>query len=543
MLLWLIVLLAVIYIYIVYAETKENRPNLQPKLDAANATLYGASWCHYTLLQLATLQQMASFIASYQLDPDSFKHWSRSQLKIMGLNPEMAKGLAGATKSSIGYIPKFKYKEGTGEVWSAGSGGGNWINWYVYRYGRSYGGMFNVSNIRENAIKNGHLQTLVLGEMTEPTTFLEASMANEGTYWGWHSCSTAGCFSQSLDNGPKPMGKAYLSTWTDYHANDYSPLTCDDVKKMQIPTCAKAKVVGKQCNQASVPYLCYQNNNSPCPNGYEPIPMTCGTSPLNAVCKRKFTKAYELTPYEQYECCSGLKQGAINCASDYCVAGKDSGGNTQTKCNLFLPEYCSQKATAYPMLNGKPIPNKSTWLKNITPATDTTGLTFLSDKFPGCGCNDPDYETFTKAKYKAVKFNTKEGGGEIDFSQDVSPQCWFEPCSKIAENPDYRGAPNCTFSFCAAVQANTITGAGDKKLVNTCTASATTKTTTNTKTAKANSTADATTSLANSIASLAATEAIKKGPNNTTNTNLYMYIGIGAGVFVLLVILVMLFRK
>lgn len=416
------------------------------------------------------------------------------------------------------------------------------MNYYVYRYGRSYGGMFNVSNITENAIKNGQydLQTFVAGEITEPSTSLNAKMANTVadmgrlgqwiSYWGWHN-------GQSLDGGPVPMGRAYLSS--------ADALTCDDLGQtnknngMLIPSCEKATQVGQACNQASVPFFCTQNMDRDCPHNYSPFPVTCGKN--HVVCKRNLTPTEENSDNELYNCCSGIKKGAINCSSDYCVAAAGAtNGNTETKCHSFLPKYCKQLAAGYPKVKNSAgkysvMQDKATWLNNVTPATDRTNVTFLSDEYPGCGCNDDDYVNFTKKKYVLVKYNTKGGGGEIDISADVTLKCWFGPCATAASK-DYTGAPNCTYSACVAVQDNAITGAGDKKLVNTCTASA--KTNVNkTKNNSANS-ADANTSLANSIASLAAAETV-----HPKNTNLYIYIGIGAGVFVLLVILVMLFRK
>lgn len=56
MLHWLIFLTVIIAV--IYYKTFKATPNLQPKLDAANATLYGANWCHYTLLQQRELQKL-----------------------------------------------------------------------------------------------------------------------------------------------------------------------------------------------------------------------------------------------------------------------------------------------------------------------------------------------------------------------------------------------------------------------------------------------------------------------------------------------------
>lgn len=93
MLLWLIVLLAVIYIYIVYAETKENRPNLQPKLDAANATLYGASWCHYTLLQQRELEKMNLTVKYVECAGKSQRHCQKvTAFPTWRLNKQMIPG-------------------------------------------------------------------------------------------------------------------------------------------------------------------------------------------------------------------------------------------------------------------------------------------------------------------------------------------------------------------------------------------------------------------------------------------------------------------
>ena len=76
-------------------------------------------------------KELANAIQAYQNNPDVYKGWSKNKLSIMGLNPEMSLGLAGATKDNHGdYVPKNFYDGGQKKIvpWGAGAGGGNYTN-------------------------------------------------------------------------------------------------------------------------------------------------------------------------------------------------------------------------------------------------------------------------------------------------------------------------------------------------------------------------------------------------------------------------------
>ena len=75
-----------------------------------------------------TPQQLATAIKVYQQNPNAFKGVDTTKLQIMGLNPTMSLGSAGATKTSIGYIPT---KRIDGANWTSGAGGGNWSDFYL----------------------------------------------------------------------------------------------------------------------------------------------------------------------------------------------------------------------------------------------------------------------------------------------------------------------------------------------------------------------------------------------------------------------------
>jgi hypothetical protein len=91
-------------------------------------------------LQLSK-KELANAIQAYQVNPDVYKGWDKSKLSIMGLNPNMSLGKAGATKTPEGtYVPTQAFDYGVGgdygkkeATWTSGAGGGNWSNFYLSR--------------------------------------------------------------------------------------------------------------------------------------------------------------------------------------------------------------------------------------------------------------------------------------------------------------------------------------------------------------------------------------------------------------------------
>lgn len=73
--------------------------------------------------------EIANAIKVYQQNPNVFKGVSPLKLQIMGLNPAMSQGQAGAVETSIGYVPKTRTSDGA--TWTSGAGGGNWSNFYL----------------------------------------------------------------------------------------------------------------------------------------------------------------------------------------------------------------------------------------------------------------------------------------------------------------------------------------------------------------------------------------------------------------------------
>ncbi len=81
-------------------------------------------------------KELANAIHAYSVNPDVYKGWDKNKLTIMGLNPNMSQGKAGATKTGSGmYVPTKAYDQAQrGEAtWSSGAGGGNWTYFYLSR--------------------------------------------------------------------------------------------------------------------------------------------------------------------------------------------------------------------------------------------------------------------------------------------------------------------------------------------------------------------------------------------------------------------------
>jgi len=79
-------------------------------------------------------KELANAIQAYQVNPNVYKGWDQNKLKVMGLNPNMSLGAAGATKTPNGtYVPTMAYdaaQKGQAK-WTSGAGGGNWSNFYL----------------------------------------------------------------------------------------------------------------------------------------------------------------------------------------------------------------------------------------------------------------------------------------------------------------------------------------------------------------------------------------------------------------------------
>lgn len=102
-----------------------------------------------------TKPQLATAIKVYQKNPNAFKGVDPTKLQIMGLSPEMTKGIAGATQTSIGYIPTMA---GT-KSWTSGAGGGNWTNFYTSVIGK---GAFNSnSDVDTTAVPDTQQETIL----------------------------------------------------------------------------------------------------------------------------------------------------------------------------------------------------------------------------------------------------------------------------------------------------------------------------------------------------------------------------------------------
>ena len=102
-----------------------------------------------------TKPQLATAIKVYQQNPNAFQGVDPTKLQIMGLSPEMTKGIAGATQTSIGYIPTM---DGT-KSWTSGAGGGNWTNFYTSVIGK---GRFNSnSDVDTSAVPDTQQETIL----------------------------------------------------------------------------------------------------------------------------------------------------------------------------------------------------------------------------------------------------------------------------------------------------------------------------------------------------------------------------------------------
>jgi len=131
--------------------------------------------------------QLATAIKVYQQNPNAYKGMDKTKLQIMGLNPNMSLGEAGATKTSIGYVPTTgtdPYQGGKSVSWNAGAGGGNWSYFYVAKN----------SGIRFSS--NGDIDTLAVPDAQQKKQ-MDDNYITKAT--------------QIINNETDPAVKAYLN--------------------------------------------------------------------------------------------------------------------------------------------------------------------------------------------------------------------------------------------------------------------------------------------------------------------------------------------
>lgn len=87
-----------------------------------------------------TKKELSNAIQAYQVNPDIYKGWSPAKLQIMGLNPNMSQGKAGATKTGWGYVPtsttdpdpsKSSWGQPGQKNWTSALKNTNFSNFYV----------------------------------------------------------------------------------------------------------------------------------------------------------------------------------------------------------------------------------------------------------------------------------------------------------------------------------------------------------------------------------------------------------------------------
>ncbi len=126
------------------ATATQGTPTYNGLLALKNALTYGQGLAPPTVVSFKDTQgkpdiavplsyaQLATAIKVYQQNPNAYLGMSPTKLQVMGLSPEMAKGQAGATETSIGYIPTIRANDGA--TFTRGAGGGNWTDFYTAKY-------------------------------------------------------------------------------------------------------------------------------------------------------------------------------------------------------------------------------------------------------------------------------------------------------------------------------------------------------------------------------------------------------------------------
>jgi hypothetical protein len=138
--------------------------------------------------------QLATAIKVYQQNPNAYLGMSPTKLQILGLSPEMSKGSAGATQTSIGFIPTLR---SDGATWTSGAGGGNWTDFYTTK-GQS---IFS---------SNSSIDTLAVPDAQQQKQMNDNYITK---------------VSQIIDNESDPSVKAYLNYQLDVfkYNNGYIP--------------------------------------------------------------------------------------------------------------------------------------------------------------------------------------------------------------------------------------------------------------------------------------------------------------------------------
>ena len=164
----------------------------------------------------------------------------------------------------------------------------------------------------------------------------------------------------------------------------------------------------------------------------------------------------------RYDCCAGDKIGnALACDQGYCA--DNDGGTDVSSCNDHMQTYCQVLRSQYPKKNGvlqpRTGPNSLTSdLQALTPTSDLSMYTWLSDDYKGCACWDSDYADFVKQQQKVV-IRTSDGT-QISNNYPENLMCWFTPCVNSISRISWLN-PSCpSIQVCIQYQNNQISAGG-----------------------------------------------------------------------------------
>lgn len=154
--------------------------------------------------------QLATAIKVYQQNPNAFKGVDTTKLQIMGLNPKMSLGEAGATKTNIGYIPTTAidpYQGFKNVTWNAGAGGGkNWAYFYTAK-NRSTTFSSN-SDIDTSAVPDTQQETLLNNNyISQVETIINAQTNPQVKAYLQYELDTFKYKIGDLPNPPTPVPK------------------------------------------------------------------------------------------------------------------------------------------------------------------------------------------------------------------------------------------------------------------------------------------------------------------------------------------------
>lgn len=208
------------------ATATQGTPSYNGLLALQNALTYGQGLAPPTVVSFKDAQgnpdiavplsnaQLATAIKVYQQNPNAYLGMSPIKLQVMGLSPEMAKGQAGATETSIGYIPTIR---SDGATWTKGAGGGNWTNFYTAKY-RS--GIFS---------SNSNIDTLAVPDATQKKQMNDNYIAQ---------------VTQIINAETDPAVKAYLNYELNVfkYNNGYIPDKPTPVPKPTLSTAQEAQM-------------------------------------------------------------------------------------------------------------------------------------------------------------------------------------------------------------------------------------------------------------------------------------------------------------